>query len=354
MSGTTVSWFTAPRGGTDPRPARLWLKIFAAGFVLIVGLLIVTLRTPPFFGDMTRIGLLSENAFGWTIEPPQVPDQYLAAVPVSEADVLVIGDSFSMSNRWQSELVRSGLRVTTIFWGQIAEALCGDFDAWLDKAGFKGKTVVIESVERLLAERLANSQNCKKMQKPFTAGTKPFFAPLDHVPPPAVNWDGKLTSGLNIYRNTERARKATGDFLSNKRILVRPVADGCSMFSSRLCDRAPFWPADDENGELTPQHVAQMRAIGEAHPKRSLVWMVIPNKTTVYVKPEHSKDFVTALGASGLGPDLFGFSQEQKKQVRDYYFPNDTHLSMHGQLAVGKRMLEAVRKTQPAPPSKDS
>jgi hypothetical protein len=82
--------------------------------------------------------------------------------------------------------------------------------------------------------------------------------------------------------------------------------------------------------------------------------MIIPNKTTVYVKPEHSKDFVTAFGAAGLGPDLFGLSQVEKKKVRDYFFPNDTHLSMHGQLVVGQRMLDAVRKILPAAPSKAS
>ena len=335
-------------------PAKLWLRIFLAGFALIVGLLVVTLKTPPFYGDMTRIGLLSENAFGWTIEPPQVPAEYLRAVPVAEADIVVIGDSFSMSNRWQSELTRAGYRVTTTFWGQTDEALCTDLDDWLDRAGFRGKLVIVESVERLLADRLANTRNCPKMQKPFVAGLKPFFAPLDHVPPPTINWDGKLTSGINIYRNTERARRSAGDFLSNRRILVRQVADGCSMFSSRLCDRAPFWPADDENGELTVQHAAQMRAFGESQPKRSILWMVIPNKTTVYVKPEHSKDFVTALDEAGLGPDLFSFSQEKKKTVLDYYFPNDTHLSMHGQLVVGQRMLEAVRKILHTAPSKAS
>lgn len=335
-------------------PAKLWLRIFLAGFLLIVAMLAVTLKTPPFFGDMTRIGLLSEQAFGWTIEPPQVPPEYLRAVPVTEADVLVLGDSFSMTNRWQSELTRTGLRVTTAFWGLTHEKLCDDFDDWLDRAGFRGKVVVIESVERLLPERLANSRDCRRMPQPFSAGLKPFFAPLDHVPAPEINWSGKLTSGINIYRNTRGAREAQGDFLSNKRILVRPVADGCSMFSNQLCDRVPFWPADDENGELTPAHVAQMQAFAAAHPKRAIVWMVIPNKTTVYVKPEHSKDFVTAFNAAGLGPDLFSFSQQQKSRVRDYYFPNDTHLSMHGQLVVGKRMLEAVRQHLPAAPPKDS
>ena len=240
------------------------------------------------------------------------------------------------------------------FKGQINEELCGDFDAWLDRAGFRGKLVIVESIERLVNERMVATQTCKTMAKPFSAGIKPFFESPPSVPAPVLNWDGKLTSGVRIYRNTRRAREASDPILSNDRILVRPVPEGCAMFSHQLCDKLPFWPADDENGELTVQHAAQMKAFGEAHPRRAFLWMIIPNKTTVYVKPEHSKDFVTAFGAAGLGPDLFGLSQDEKKKVRDYFFPNDTHLSMHGQLVVGQRMLEAVRKILPAAPSKAS
>jgi hypothetical protein len=97
-----------------------------------------------------------------------------------------------------------------------------------------------------------------------------------------------------------------------------------------------------------------MRAFSDAHTARSIMWMVIPNKTTVYVQPDHSKDFVTAFGKSGLGPDLFSFAMGQKSKVRDFYFPNDTHISMHGQLVLGQLMLEAVRKILPEPPAKAS
>lgn len=331
-------------------PAKLWLRIFLSGFVVIVALLLVTLNTPAFYGDMTRIGLLSETAFGWKIEPPVVDPKYLAASPVSEADILVIGDSFSMSNRWQSELTRAGYKVATMFWGQTNERLCDDFDTWLAQGGFKGKLVIVESVERLLNDRLVSTQTCKTTARPLTAGLKPFFEPLHEVPKPGLNWDGKLTSGLFIFNNTRNAARSDGPLLVNKRILVRPVPDGCSLFSHQLCDKVPFWPADDENGELTVENAAQMKAFAAAHPQHPILWMVIPNKTTVYVKPEHSKDFVTALLRDGLGPDLFSWGLAQKTLVRDFFFPNDTHISMQGQLVLGRRMLEAVRQLLPPPP----
>jgi len=335
-------------------PAKLWLQLFTAGFAVIVAMLIVTLNTPIPYGDLSRIGLVSDHEFGWQLEPPHVERKYLRASPIKEADILVIGDSFSMTNRWQSVLQKQGYRVSTIFWGEFRETLCDDFDAWLDRAGFKGKLVVIESVERLLADRLANTQKCKAMNKLPESRIEPFFESPDQVPGFALNWKGKLTSGYVTYRNTHAAMETEGPTLAAKQTWVRPVPDGCSMFSNRFCSKALFFKDDDDNGELTVEHVEQMRAFSEAHRARSIMWMVIPNKTTTYVMPERSKDFVTAFAKAGLGPDLFTFAKEQKSKIRDFYFPNDTHLSMHGQLALGDLMLGAVRKIFPQPPAKPS
>ncbi|MDM0000431.1 hypothetical protein QTI24_17560 [Variovorax sp. J22P240] len=335
-------------------PAKLWLQIFLAGFAIISALLVTTLAAGVPYGDLSRIGQVSDNEFGWQLAQPHVEPAFLRASPVTEADILVIGDSFSMTYRWQSVLTRAGYRVTTIYWGQLGEALCDDFDAWLDGAGFHGKLVVVESVERLLGDRLAKSQNCTKMRKPFESKSEPFTSPPEQVPGFELNWKGKLTSGYTTFRNTSRAKNSPGDTLFGKQTWARPVVGGCSFFSSKFCDKALFFKDDDDNGDLTPENVRQMRAFTNAHPARTIMWMVIPNKTTIYIQPDHSKDFVTAFRDAGLGPDLFTFAQEQKTKVRDFYFPNDTHLSMHGQLILGQRVLESVRKILPEPAAKTS
>ena len=51
------------------KSAKLWLQVFTAGFVVIVALLIVTLYTPIAYGDLSRIGQVSEHEFGWQREP---------------------------------------------------------------------------------------------------------------------------------------------------------------------------------------------------------------------------------------------------------------------------------------------
>jgi len=335
-------------------PAKLWLQIFFGGFVIIVTMLLVTLGTAVPYGDLSRIGQFSDNEFGWQLAQPQVEPEYLRASPISEADILVVGDSFSMTFRWQSALTKAGYRVTTIYWGQFGDVLCKDFDAWLDRAGFRGKLVVIESIERLLPERLAKSQDCANMPKPLEYKLESFFTPREQVPGFQINWNGKLTSGYITYNNTRKAKQSPGEVKAGKQTWARPVVDGCAYFSNRLCNKSLFYKDDDDLGELTPENARQMQAFSDAHPVRTIMWMVIPNKTTTYIQPDHSKDFVTALQTAGLGPDLFSFGQAQKSKVRDFFFPNDTHMSMHGQLALGQKMLEAVRKILPEPPAKAS
>ena len=132
--------------------ARTWLGIYAAGFAVLTGFLCVTLFTQAPFGDMTRVARVSEDAFGWHLTPPLIADEDVRNAPLDQADVLVIGDSFSMFFAWQASLVKAGYRVTTTHWDKIGP-LCDDFAPWLRKAGFKGRLVIIESIERLGGRR---------------------------------------------------------------------------------------------------------------------------------------------------------------------------------------------------------
>ncbi|RYF45632.1 MAG: hypothetical protein EOO27_40970 [Comamonadaceae bacterium] len=330
------------------QPARLWLRTFCAGFVIITALLIVTLFTPPPYGDLSRIGRLSDAQFGWLQPPPEVDPKLLHGVPLDQADVLIVGDSFSMTFYWQSALVRAGYRVATTYWGEIGY-LCSNFSDRVREAGFQGKLVIVESVEREMHERLLKSEQCPLVvNKKLQPKTEPFTKPLTQKPQPGLNWSAKLTTGVITYLNTRRAVETKSDEQFGDETLVRGVVDGCRQFSHQLCDRAPFFKEDIDNGALTAADFERLQRItrGQSIP---LMWMVIPNKTTVYVDPMHSRPFVQALDAARYGPNLFAFAEAERFQVRDFYFPNDTHLSMHGQLALGERMLQAVKEVVPLP-----
>ena len=330
--------------------ASTWLKTFVAGFFVVSVMLVITLFTPAPYGDLSRIGRLSEAEFGWRAPPPPAPADALKGVPIDQADVLVVGDSFSMTLYWQAPLVQAGLRVATVYWGQFGY-LCRDFSQWAAQTGFKGRVVIVESVERLLDERLRKGEKCPTMIKAPVAKTTPFMKSFTEVPAPAFNWSAKLTAGLITYRNTRRARQTDGDTLYGKDTQVRLVPDGCRQFSHKLCDRALFFKEDVDNGPLTAETFELLKRF-TASQSLPLIWMVIPNKTTVYIDPQHSKPFALAFRATDYGPDLFAYAQSRRMHVRDFYFPNDTHVSMQGQLALGEFMLAEVRKRLPEPPAR--
>ncbi len=323
--------------------AGLWLGVFLAGYAVLFAAWLVALCTPIPFGDLSRIARLSEHQFGGNTEPPAVSPALLRSSAIDQADILVIGDSFSRSLRWQSVLVNMGYRVNTVHWDQLGGALCRDLGSWLSHAGFKGKLVVIESIERFLDERLASSERCDRMAKPFKPSADTHITPPERAGPSGLNWDAPFTAGLVTYRNTRQARLADKDLRFPEGTMVRPVPDGCRLFSHRLCQKALFLAEDEDKGPLTRETLARMQRFGQAHPALPVVWMVIPNKTTVYLHPEASAEFVASFRRSGLGPDLFDFAAARHLTMRDFYLPNDTHLSMRAQLELGEVMLRAVR-----------
>jgi hypothetical protein len=333
-------------------PAKLWLRIYLAGFAVVVAMLIVTLFTPIAYGDLSRIGYLSETEFGWRRPPPPIPEESMRAVPVDQADILVIGDSFSMTYMWQSELVRAGYKVTTIYWGQYSETMCSDLQRWLEKAGFRGKLVIFESVERLLKDRMKRSTQCAHMSMPFESREKPLIPTFKAVPGFAFNSGSPLLTGLTTLLHTRTALATGAETQFGFGARVRNVPDGCAQFSSRRCDMALFFDEDLENGPLDAEDFARMKQFNADHASIPFIWMVIPDKTTTYLDPDKSRGFRDPFQAAKLGPDLFAMTAENRMKVKDLYFPNDTHLSMHGQAILGRRMLEEVRKVLPPPAGK--
>jgi hypothetical protein len=333
-------------------PAKLWLSIFLTGFAVFAGLLFQTLFTPIPYGDLTRIGRISDRDFGWRVAQPHMEAAQLEGVSVDKADILVIGDSFSSTNIWQSRLAQDGHGVATVFWDSIDDRLCGDFDGWLARSGFRGKLVIVESVERIFAIRMGHTRECERMDKPLTAQAAPRSPPPERVPDFALNWNAQLISGWLTARCTRAAIAGRAAKNCDAQTVALPVQDGCERFTHRRCDTALFLAGDRELGEITPAHAAQMQAFNEAPGSVPILWMVVPNKWTTYLDPAHSQAFVKALVRNDLGPDLFSFVQAQKTSMRDFYYPNDTHISVRGQIALGERMLQAVRrKLGAAPPA---
>ena len=337
----------------------MWLGVYAAGFAVIYALFTVTLLTPPPYpyGALARIGHVSEHALGWRAIPPPIAPGDLSSSPLSDADVVVIGDSFSMYHAWQSPLVAAGLRVATAHWDKVGP-LCSNLGQWLQAQGFRGRVVVLESVERLLPERLQATRHCEPMTRPFKPMPPIGASPSQPPPKPALNWDAKLLTGYYTWRNTRQLAAANGPVTlpstdHGDMVFGAPLPDGCTQFSNRMCERGLFLDDDRTNGPLSADDAQQMLQIARQAEPFKVIWMVAPDKTTVYLDPQHARAFVQRSNALGLGPDLFGLAQQLRHRIIDLYWPDDTHWSMQGQLAFGERMLAAVRAAV-APPDKQT
>lgn len=328
-------------------------QTFAAGAILASPLLLwallklITICTPEPYGDLSRLGRLSERAFGWQAEATSAaPWPAAQGVPLDEADALVIGDSFSMTHVWQGALSASGLRHATIYWGQIG-GLCTDFKEWAHAAGFRGQWIIVESIERSLPARLAGAMSCDHMAQRFPVlMTSPFVPSRTHAPAFRLNLKDPPSMGWTTFLNTLAATMGPPIELRGH-VRVLPVPDGCLRFSHSACDRALFTAEDEQVSALSAKTIESMSALSNERTGPRILWLVVPNKTSVYVDTHRSSDFAQALAQSRLGPDLFTGARRAAQQIRDFYYPNDSHLSHEGQVWLGKQVVSALGRSLP-------
>ena len=302
-----------------------------------------------FQGELSRMAMLPESLFGWTKKQPALDARWMQQASMEAADVLVIGDSFSDGRVWQTVLTQKGLKVRTESWDSM-RGVCENFIPWVRERGFKGRYVVLESIERNLAEDLRKSVACTRMQYHPNPRTD---APRR---PPAVSFDihrggygGSLSTGiqtqLNVIEYERRSRHP--DFgtweLGNDARMTR-IRSGCELFSHARCTEALFYsidrPEDIGKSVLKDMKTIETRLIGITP-----VWILVPNKSTAYLYPE--KQFWNEAEKRFNAPNLLRMTQQalERKEV-DLYPANGTHLSTAGYLLMGKEALAAIERTQ--------
>ena len=144
-----------------------YLKYFfstSAVLLLVFGGL--TIHYQPLSGDLTRLGYLSENYYGWNA--PQ-PVQTLFQTPMQSPEILVIGDSFSASNTWQSSLKElSGLGSVTVHWQDFLNSPYCTVKAAVEKYPTLS-ILIIQSVERHAVSRMQQlvhqSEDCGQFKE---------------------------------------------------------------------------------------------------------------------------------------------------------------------------------------------
>ena len=325
--------------------ARIF-SVAVAAVVLGVGTLgFYGLPRATFQGDLTRMSIMPERLFGWTLVQPTIEPQLMQQSSLKDADVLVIGDSFSNTRLWQSVLVKKGLKVRTEVWtsGQL---VCADTMAQLRKQGFAGRYVVMESVERDLLQHVRNSLACTS--KPFGGDAQadtPRTAPAASFDVYQGNYLGSISTGLKVLWNTAayHYKARSPEFKSwtlNQNVQISRVPNGCELFSHASCQDSLFltW---DKPDDIDVSVLAGMEKINARLPGVTPVWVVVPNRSTAYLYPD--KKFWEAAEQRVRAPNLLRMTQQaiEAKKV-DLYPANNTHFSTEGHLMMGEATLAAM------------
>lgn len=293
-------------------------RYFLASFVLVTALLL-TLGTglALYLGnpdsDLMRIGRMA--SIDWRPAHVQPPLQLQANPPSSgKADLLVVGDSFSVGNAWQSELFRlAGKTALTWHYSDI-----GCIDDWLhaaiaDHGTDASPIIVVETIEREFLARFAEPRaNCQSAPAQMTYRVEAGIL-HDRYETPLFPIDSRyLLAAARHHLSTEAHH---GRQKSRSAINVDLSTD--TLFSHTRPARLSYYHRDDEKWRnWSPAHqqqavdyLARMTALAAGANKRLLV-LVIPDKSSTYAPwilpgqiPARPQPDLFKVLADTLGPD---------------------------------------------------
>ncbi len=325
-------------------------KIFSLlvfGIVLTYGAIgFYFLPLATFQAELTRMALLPEAQFGWTKAQPLLDAKWMRQATLQEADVLIIGDSFSDGRVWQSVLTQRGLKVRTESWDSM-RGVCADLIPWLRAQGFNGKYLVMESIERNLVDILSRSVACSRMEY----HANPHTDTPRGVPPMSFdvqqgNYSGKLSTGIQTQFNVLKYERLSDapDFktwLLPNEVKMARITNGCELFSHASCRDALFLshdkPQEIDAGAL--ENIAKLNArLSGITP----IWVFVPNKSTSYLYPE--KTFWNEAERRFHAPNLLRMTQQAiTNKTVDLYPANNTHFSTTGYLMMGEEIYKAMQ-----------
>lgn len=323
------------------------VRMFMVLFIVTIPLVWLALTQVNFGGDLTRIGKLSENDFGWRLEQNKIHPNLLVQSPVDEADTLIIGDSFSIPMIWQTILVKNNLKPITFHWNSIGP-ICDNFNEIISKSGFQGRKIIFQIIELGAEERIRKSLNCLAIAKnslQTVSVNREIPTKLDFSK--KINLSGKFLVGLETKINSWGLNLVTDYWtILNKRSKsshLVPIENGCIFFSNSLCHLGLFYHQDYTKPSISEDTTDKIQLINATLKNYEITWLIIPNKSSVY---HRSVDvtFWQALEQKNLGPNLLNSFQKDKYFIKDLYKPNDTHLSNQGYIELGKISYDFLSK----------
>jgi SGNH hydrolase-like domain, acetyltransferase AlgX len=330
--------------------------VYLVSSAALVGLLFASFAFyfGPVQGDLTRIGGWPERDFAPTaMQPPIAPAPRTDTA--ASADVLVLGDSFSQPNEWQSVLfAQTRLTAHTTHFDAI-----GCLDNWVRWALAQPaqQAIVVQTVEREFVKRFRDSVSCKPSRA--AAFDRPAASHAANPAVPALAIDAGYLARTGF--NTGLARLAPANTVRKGSVVNAPIDSACANFSNRQSNRLLYYQFDEERLKWSrndvDRSIGNVRALQERFQRagRKFVFVLIPDKLSVYQDclkqgvtagdPGATANLTSRLRAAEVNaPDLHPVFAAARASTADFYYPNNTHLSENGYRLLATQVAGTITK----------
>lgn len=304
-------------------------------------------------GDLMRIGKLASIDWQPThIQPPLVR---VLTPTLSVPSIIVLGDSFSAENLWQSELSRlTGQTTQTWHYKDI-----GCIDDWLrntikDHSSHASPIIVIESIEREFISRFSSAtENCK----PYAGQPISLKAEIFHTEKTDTSiFPIDIRYVFSAAKNHFSPGAHSGRKESRSAVSVDLTTDG--LFSNQRSKRLSYFQGDDrkwqdwsiDRQQAALTYLTQMQAMAKQEDKQ-LIIAVIPDKSTTYapwiktgqLPATPQADLFQALAATlGGNSNYLPAFRQAAHELKDFYRPDDTHLSLDGYRLLAREVSKRI------------
>jgi hypothetical protein len=331
---------------------------------LIVGFCAgIVVWSQPITGDLTRIGAYPERWYGWNEPQQQIPNMGNTARETGKKHILVIGDSFSRSGRWQAMLSdRYSFTYLMLKKSQLAQVA-----SYL--RAHKPDAVVIQSVERFFPEIFGAGGSFVDhpvADCPFPAnteaGTSKHLPSLDGPSFPLAmrkTWPAsgpEISQGYHLlrrwldFRQHPEKRKPVTLPLENQALLSHSRRTDLLVIRDDLLLQPPLTALESDTIRCSVLRTAETLSSLPI----PFVIALTPDKTTAYqpyladAATRNRPATVELLGAEAI-PHVVNmlpaFRSELASGTRDLYLPNDSHWG-HAGFRLAASLIEAELQSQ--------
>jgi hypothetical protein len=302
----------------------------------------------PVSGDLTRLGAVAERSWGWNA--PQTKPAIKSRLATDQPSILVIGDSYSDPNIWQTVLENELGRFTQSYSWNVVR----NFECLIEKLHNISKQaaqvtdLILEVVERdfvsrFTGEDLRTTCSAFEIASPGARAAVPVSS--EHRPTFALKIQDPVYVLKAIYGEMRDYVRLT---LSGDAVIAPLRTD--DLFSNRRSAWLLYYAGDlNKNSWRVSQVAAAIKNLKELSDEaRSLgirlTIVVIPDKSSVYAEyvdgpalPIIQYPLWQLLAQAGLASvnvkDLYSNALPLQQ---DLYLPNDTHLGFNGYTLLAK------------------